>query len=157
MSLFSAGDMESSALSQPSLGRMLLERGLARELEAQVFSASDRLVLRRLLLAAAVRQAFDDGVVVSLVEKYDREARAVTGALARWIDHSMHGGDPAIVGPALHHVAKVDHQRVRHQRDIHPLPGAIAHLQTTVPMFVLVPQDGEGRVVRVFAGAQLAR
>ena len=87
------------------------------------------------------------------MEEGDREPFGPVLA-SRRVDHAMEGRDPAVVGPARHHVADIDHERTGRRTDVDPLAIGGEGLQPARP--VLAIEDRQRSVVGMGAGAQLA-
>lgn len=112
------------------------------ELALEVFTGSDRVVPGRIVGRTAALERRYNGVMPRASEEHHRQARS----RRRHRCDSMNVGLPHVVRPALDQVARIDHERIRDERDWHPLP-IDQHLQTGD----LVPtQDREAGVIRMW-------
>src|SRR5215831_12870771 len=119
--------MNSSARRR--LERLRARHALLRLLHAVIVAHRDRPVRRCGPGGDAGRQAGHDRIVVRMVEEHDRQAaRSAFGLLGR-VGDAMQGREPAVVGPARHQVALVDHERSRDHRNVVPVPIAVGDLQ----------------------------
>ena len=91
--------------------------------------------------------------MAGLMEEGDREPFGPLFAPRR-IHHPMQRRHPAIVRPARHHVADVDHERTGRRPDIDPLAIRREDLQPARP--VLAIEDGQRSVVGMGARPKLA-
>src|ERR1700738_61966 len=94
----------------------LLRRGRhlgCHEQTAQVLARRRRRVFRRLAGVQAGRDAADLGVVLGVVEEYERQAPAFRAAVLRRVGDSVQCRDPGVVGPAGHQIAEGDEETGR--------------------------------------------
>ena len=111
-----------------------------RYLGVKIFTATDSLVV------LTARRRRNRQIVARHAEVDEREAIDLSESLLLWDEHSMFGGPQLPSGPDLQQVADDDENGARHGRSLHPVPGAVQHLQTAA---LLLNQERDAAEVGV--------
>ncbi len=129
-------------------GRLDVRLVSGGNLAPDMFARRDRRVAVGFVGSDATRNRLDCHLRIGVDEQRNRIA--IAGPPHR--PHAMQGGTKAAVGPTLHQIARVDHDRVRDGNGGPPLTIDTAHLQTAD---IVLEEQRNRAIVRVRSGAEL--